>query len=236
MTTRRNDPVRIRRVLTAAVLAVTFLTALCGVGLAATGGQPVTGTTATADTSVPSITALSAGAVQKRLVALRYLPASAVSGRWDCETSQALVAFQAWQGLARDGKMGPRTAAALATAKVPVARLRPPGRQIEVYRALGMTLLVDNGHVVSAIHSSSGKPGYTTPAGTYRVFFKSIRQWSSQYHVWLPYASFFNRGIGFHSYPDVPAYAASHGCIRIPAPYAPMVYSFAKLGTQVVVF
>ena len=56
------------------------------------------------------------------------------------------------------------------------------------------------------------------------------------FQTWLPYASYFNRGIAFHEYPDVPTYPASHGCVRVPAPEAPCVYRFAKLGTAVVVF
>jgi lipoprotein-anchoring transpeptidase ErfK/SrfK len=53
--------------------------------------------------------------------------------------------------------------------------------------------------------------------------------------VWLPYASYFNRGIAFHEYHDVPAVPASHGCVRLPAPEAPTVYAFATVGTRVTV-
>lgn len=233
---RQIRSVRIRRLsLMAALLAVTMPMALAGVGQADTGGQPIVGTvvsgTAAHRTSNPS-----AGAVQRQLVVLRYLPASAVTGRWDYRTSEALIAFQAWRGLQRVGKTAPQTLAALATAKPPTPRLRLAGHEIETYRALGVTLLVDNGRVVRAIHSSSGKLGFTTPAGRYRVYAKSTRHWSTQYDVWLPYASFFNRGIAFHAYPDVPVYPASHGCVRIPAPDAAQVYAFATMGTAVVVY
>jgi peptidoglycan hydrolase-like protein with peptidoglycan-binding domain len=230
----------VRRVWCAALLGVgvvvTCMAVLAGVGNAAeTGGQPIVATTVSG-IALHRTGAPSAGAVQQQLVALRYLPASAVTGRWDYRTSQALIAFQAWQGLVRDGAVGPQTLAALATAKVPVPRVKRSGHEIEVYRALGVTLLVNNGRVVRAIHSSSGKPGFATPAGTYRVYLKAIRHWSTQYHVWLPYASFFNRGIAFHAYPDVPVYPASHGCIRIPSPEAEEVYAFAGIATLVVVF
>ena len=36
-----------------------------------------------------------------------------------------------------------------------------------------------------------------------------------------------------HSFASVPAYPASHGCIRIPAPEASWVYDKAPLGTPV---
>ena len=38
--------------------------------------------------------------VQTRLVALGYLPSSAVTGTYDYRTMQAVLAFQAWSGLA----------------------------------------------------------------------------------------------------------------------------------------
>lgn len=54
--------------------------------------------------------------------------------------------------------------------------------------------------------------------------------------VWLPYASYFNGGIALHAYAVVPAYPASHGCIRIPAPEARFVYQFAAYHTPVTVY
>ena len=56
------------------------------------------------------------------------------------------------------------------------------------------------------------------------------------FSVWLPWASYFVGGIAFHEYPDVPPYPASHGCVRVPAPEAPLVYEFARLNTVVKVF
>jgi lipoprotein-anchoring transpeptidase ErfK/SrfK len=44
---------------------------------------------------------------------------------------------------------------------------------------------------------------------------------------------YFNAGIAFHEYPNVPAYPASHGCIRVPAPDAQKVYAFATNGAVV---
>jgi lipoprotein-anchoring transpeptidase ErfK/SrfK len=174
--------------------------------------------------------------VQERLVALRYLPADAVTGKWDYRTAQALTAFQAWQGLARDGIAGPRARAALKAANPPTPARGARGRSIEVYRAKGVTLLIVASRVIRAIHSSSGKPGYTTPAGNYAIFRKEANSWSLPYSTWLPYASYFNAGIAFHAYPDVPAQPASHGCIRISAAEAPFLYAFAAIGTPVSVY
>jgi lipoprotein-anchoring transpeptidase ErfK/SrfK len=54
--------------------------------------------------------------------------------------------------------------------------------------------------------------------------------------VWLPYASYFNGGIAFHGYDEVPAWPVSHGCVRLSAPEAPFVYEFAAIGTPVLVY
>ena len=175
-------------------------------------------------------------AVQRRLVALRYLPSDAVTGTWDYRTSQAVTAFQAWQGLDRDGAVGPQTLAELETASPPVPAKTGTGRRIEVYRSKGVTLLIDGSSIVQAVHSSSGAPGYETPAGDYSVFRKEENSWSVPYQVWLPWASYFNGGIAFHEYPDVPPQPASHGCVRIPAPEAQGLYAFAAIGTPVSVY
>jgi hypothetical protein len=175
--------------------------------------------------------------VQERLVRLGYLPASAVDGLFGYRTQQAVMAFQSWEGLGRDGIVGPATTAALSTARRPRPRRGAgPRRRIEVYRAKGVALLVRGGRTLRAIHVSTGAGVNATPTGRYKVFRKELRSWSVPFSVWLPYASYFNNGIAFHEYADVPPFPASHGCVRVPAPEAPFVYEFASFGTTVVVF
>jgi lipoprotein-anchoring transpeptidase ErfK/SrfK len=173
--------------------------------------------------------------LQERLADLQYLPRSAVDGLEGYRTQQAVIAFQAWEGLERDGVVGPATTAALAKARAPRPQSSGPSRRIEVYRDKGVALLIAHGRTKRAIHVSSGGPGTSTPAGTFQVFRKELRSWSVPFQVWLPYASYFNAGIAFHEYPDVPVYPASHGCVRVPAPEAPGLYRFAKIDTTVVV-
>lgn len=173
--------------------------------------------------------------LQQRLAELSYLPQSGVDGVLGYQTEQAVMAFQSWEGLDRDGVAGPATKAALATAKRPRTSVKRPKRLIEVRIGKGVVLLVRKGRVVRTIHSSAGSPGNDTPTGRYSVFRKELMSWSVPFSTWLPYASYFNNGIAFHEYPDVPPYPASHGCVRIPAPEAPLVYRFATMGTVVVV-
>ncbi|PTL58730.1 L,D-transpeptidase family protein [Paraconexibacter algicola] len=173
--------------------------------------------------------------IQQRLADLRFLPQDAVDGLNGYRTTQAVMAFQAWHGLQRDGVAGPMTQAKLAKAGVPQPRLGGPPRRIEVFRDKGVILLVSGGRTVRAIHVSTGAGANATPTGRYTVSRKELRSWSVPYRVYLPYASYFNQGIAFHEWSDVPAFPASHGCVRIPSPEAPGVYAFAKTGTAVVV-
>lgn len=199
----------------------------------ATGNKP--GTVVTPSNG--GVTASSAGitAVQRRLITLKYLPSGAATGKNDYRTQQAVMAFQAWHGLQRDGLVGPATRDKLETSSVP-RPTNPNGRRIEIYRQKGVVLLISGGKVVRAIHTSTGKPGFGTPAGSYKIYRKAVRDWSYPFQVWLPYASYFTGGYAFHEYADVPAFPASHGCARIPKPEAPVVYSFATTGTTVNVY
>ena len=174
--------------------------------------------------------------VQTKLAKLGYLPRDAVDGLNGYRTQQAVMAFQSWEGLGRDGVVGPQTSQALAVARRPKPQRGGPSKRIEVYIQKGVTLLVKNGRTKRAIHSSAGAPGTDTPTGRYQVFRKELQSWSVPFSTWLPYASYFNNGIAFHEYPDVPPFPASHGCVRLPAPEAPGVYEFAAIGTTVVVY
>jgi len=173
--------------------------------------------------------------LQQQLADLGYLPQSGVDGVIGYQTQQAVMAFQSWEGLVRDGVAGPRTKAALRTARRPRPSAKRPKRLMEVRIGRGVLMLVRNGRAVRTIHVSAGGPGTGTPTGRYKVFRKELQSWSVPFSTWLPYASYFNNGIAFHEYPDVPPYPASHGCVRVPAPEAPLVYRFARIGTVVVV-
>lgn len=165
-----------------------------------------------------------------------WLDSDAVTGTLDYSTAQAITAFEAWSGLPRDGQLSPESFARILHAARPLARSHEPGRHVEIYRSLGVVLLVRDGVVVRAVHASTGAPGRETPAGSFHVYRKERLSWSIPFMVWMPWASYFTGGIAMHGYPDVPAYPASHGCVRLPAPEAPGVYAFAAQGATVDVF
>jgi photosystem II stability/assembly factor-like uncharacterized protein len=175
--------------------------------------------------------------VQRCLAALGYLPHGAVSGVDDYRTQQALMAFQAWNGLSRDGIDGRKTRAKLENGTPPTPRKESAtGHYAEVFRSLGVLLCVNNGKLVRAVHCSTGRPSLPTPAGRFSIYLKSLDWWSTKYLDWMPFASFFSGGDAIHGFPDVPAYPASHGCVRVSMPEASWVYSFLYYGATVFVY
>jgi hypothetical protein len=170
--------------------------------------------------------------VQLRLAALGYLDRSDATGWDDYLTDQALLAFQGWEDLDRTGTVTGQTQLALFTATRPRPAARRPGRRIEIYRDRGVLLMVEDGEVVRAVHTSTGSFGLT-PTGEFRVYVKSLYSWSVPFRVWMPYAAYFHGGIATHQSPDVPSYPASHGCVRLPEGEAERVYRFVDVGTPV---
>lgn len=172
--------------------------------------------------------------VQLRLAELGYLDPRDVTGSADYLTEQALLAFQGWEDLDRTGTMTGQTQVALFRARAPRPVARRLGRRIEIHRDLGVLLMVEDGEVVRAVHTSTGAGG-VTPVGDFRVYAKVLYSWSVPFQVWMPYAVYFRGGIATHQSPDVPSYPASHGCVRLPEGEAERVYGFVDVGTPVAV-
>ena len=174
-------------------------------------------------------------ALQDPLADLGFLRRSGVDGQAGEQTRFAVVAFQKWARLDRDGVAGPRTRDALARAKRPTPRTKGSGRRVEVLLDRQLALYISGKRVVRALHVSTGAPGFATPTGRYSVFRKERNSWSVPYRVWLPWASYFVGGVAFHESPDVPAGPASHGCVRVPRYDAQWLYDRLPNGTAVTV-
>ena len=179
--------------------------------------------------------ALTTRDIQQRLIDLGFMAASGLTGAVDTQTSTAVLGFQKWANLPRDGVLGDSTIDLLERATRPEPRLRMPGRRIEVQLRRQLALLIEDNRVLRAVHISSGAGG-RTPTGSFHVYRKERYSWSVPFKVWLPWASYFTGGIAFHEYPSVPTYAASHGCVRVNRYDAQMFFGFAEQGTPVNVF
>jgi hypothetical protein len=71
-----------------------------------------------------------------------------------------------------------------------------------------------------------------TPGGSFRIGRKAAGlEVAPLGELWWP--MYFNGGIAIHGSPSVPAYPASHGCIRIPMYSAPTFFGEVSAGTRV---
>jgi peptidoglycan hydrolase-like protein with peptidoglycan-binding domain len=171
--------------------------------------------------------------LRRDLVDLGYLPPRAFGPNYDERVMHAVTALQKWENLPRDGAVGKRTRRAIRRLRTPRPELQLNRRvRAEVLLDRQLLLIIHGDHVIRTLPISSGAGG-GTPPGTYTVYSKAPMSWSKQFEVWLPWASYFNRGIAFHGYPDVPVVAASHGCVRVPMKFAREVYNQLPPGARV---
>ena len=168
--------------------------------------------------------------LERRLAQLRYA-LRGVDTYFSYDTADAVLAFQKVHGLARTGRVTPAFWRRLQAAHVPFARYRGPGHHVEVDKTRQVLFEVANGRVVRAVHVSTGATG-NTPVGRWHVY--------SKVPGFLPsgmfYSSFFVGAFAIHGYPSVPAYPASHGCVRIPMWIAPSVFASRDYGEPVFIY
>ncbi len=171
--------------------------------------------------------------LRRDLVRLGYLPPRAFGPNYDERVVHAVTALQKWENLPRDGTFGRSARRAIRHLHIPRPELHLSRKvRAEVLLDRQLLLVIHGDHVIRVVPISSGAGGLT-PAGTYSVYSKAPSSWSKRFKVWLPWASYFNDGIAFHGYPDVPVTAASHGCVRVPLKFAREVYRLLPVGTRV---
>jgi len=83
---------------------------------------------------------------------------------------------------------------------------------------------------------STGTTGRETPAGVFAVIEKDKDHHSSMYDdAWMPNMQRITwNGIALHGGP-LPGYAASHGCVRMPFPFAEKLFDKTRLGMRVII-
>jgi hypothetical protein len=189
-----------------------------------TGTSPRTGSPASAH---PTLRRGSSGAevrtLQKELNSLGYWTGGSPDGQFGSLTEQAVFALQKSAGLTRSGVVGPRTWAALARHIRPSVRSKK-GHVIEVDLKRQVLKVVDKGRISFILNISTGSgrtyvsQGSTHVARTPAGHFHISRQVDGWRHaplglLWRP--KYFNGGIAIHGYSSVPAFPASHGCVRV---------------------
>jgi peptidoglycan hydrolase-like protein with peptidoglycan-binding domain len=170
--------------------------------------------------------------LQDELAALHY--AVPLTGVFDEGTGRALIAYRKMNGLERVAAAGPRVFALLSR-RAGSFHVRYPGDGRHVEADLSKQVLAEiepDGHVYRIYTISSGKPSTPTVLGRFQVYLKTPGENSEG----MVDSNYFIRGYAIHGYAEVPTYAASHGCLRVPIPDAPAIYAWVRVGTPVDVY
>ena len=125
------------------------------------------------------------------------------------------------------GPLPPATAAAPAS---------PPALRILVSLPQQKAYVFRHGDLVATSPVSTGKKGFETPAGTFRILQKKVHHRSTTYdNAPMPYMQRLTwSGVALHA-GHVPGRPASHGCIRLPRSFAKKLYRMTNFRTTVTI-
>jgi len=90
------------------------------------------------------------------------------------------------------------------------------------------------GALIGVSTASTGRAGYDTPVGRFAILQKKVDHRSNLYDdAPMPFMQRLTwDGIALHA-GEIPGYPASHGCIRLPAPFARHLFAATELGGAV---
>jgi hypothetical protein len=196
---------------------------------------PGASTTTPRTTPTPSLREGSRSAfvtlLERRLRVLHY-HLTGVDRHFDARTADAIMAFRKVQRMPRNHAVSDAVWRALAHPRRIAPRSRADGLHIEIDQRRQVLYTVVDGQVSAIIHTSTGKPSTPTYDGRFTVA-RKIAGYSPHQ---LYYPSYFDGNRAIHGWPDVPSYAASHGCSRVPYWTARWIYGLARIGTRVIVY
>jgi lipoprotein-anchoring transpeptidase ErfK/SrfK len=184
-------------------------------------------------------------AAQRTLTDLRYYVGPA-DGKPGAAMRNAVMAFQKVQGLPADGVVGPATLAALANPTRPALKATAPASRVEVDLTKQVLYVVKGGEIARIMPVSSGngasykqkngvKARSLTPVGWYKIERRIVGVREADLGT-LYDPQYFYRGWAIHGSNSVPAYPASHGCIRVPRPDAKWLLNEISVGMSVYLY
>jgi hypothetical protein len=170
--------------------------------------------------------------LQSELNALHYVVP--LSGVFDEGTGHAVIAYRKIAGLERVPSTNARVFELLGRGAGNFqVRYRRDGRHVEADLTRQVLAEIEpGGHVRSIYTMSSGKPSTPTVIGHFFVYSKTP---GINSHGMVD-SNYFIRGYAVHGYAEVPTFAASHGCLRVPIPDAASIYGWVQTGTPVDVY
>jgi peptidoglycan hydrolase-like protein with peptidoglycan-binding domain len=205
------------------------------------------------DQPIPAIGSKTNGTtkvVQVRLAQLGFW--NSFSGHYDWSTQQAVLAFQKYMGLRRTGSVDAETANWLSIFTERARGESNYGTLVEIDKDRQLLFLVKDGRTVWVFNTSTGSgkaykatnkkdPTKTeegdavTPVGLFRTDRQRPDGWweGDLGKIYRP--KYFVGGIAIHGMTSVPAYPASHGCVRLSLPAMDFLWAqdLVPLGTPV---
>jgi hypothetical protein len=188
---------------------------------------------------------LAAGSADASTVRERIMAKRAANG-WDCSSGDCVLP-SGGRDRASAGRERTNTAsvAPAAAPQAPAPEQIGGAKQIEISLAEQRLRAYEGQRLVLDTAISSGSASYPTPTGSYSIRSKEAMHWSTQYSVWMPHAMRVVGGIFIHELPigaDGQRIGASeigsptsHGCIRVPSGAAQRLFSWAEIGTPVLI-
>ena len=184
-------------------------------------------------------------AVQTQLTALHYY-VGAIDGERGAQLHAAVMAFQKVNGLSADGGVGPKTLAALKKPVTPTLKGTGSGTRVEVDLTKQVLYVVKDGAITRILPVSSGsgekyktKKGNTatalSPVGYYQIQRRIVGERKADLGT-LYDPQYFYKGWAIHGSNSVPAYPASHGCVRVTRTDAKWLLKQIGVGTRVYLY
>ena len=159
--------------------------------------------------------------------------ATPVTGYYDDATARAVLAFRKTNDMSRDGYATGEVYAKLLRGQG-AFKLRYPkaGKHVEFDWSRQVLVLAQKGKPYRTYHTSSGTPATPTVFGTYHFYLKTPGTNAKG----MVDSNYFIRGYAIHGYASVPAYPASHGCLRVPIPNAAQIYNWVDIGDAIYLY
>jgi lipoprotein-anchoring transpeptidase ErfK/SrfK len=173
----------------------------------------------------------SISALQQRLLDLGFWVPD-TNGSYNWETSQAVMAFQKYNGISPTGSADDETVALMNITPYRVLAQAWDKDMIEVDKGKQVLFVVQGGRTIWAFNTSTGSgnryvepsqrdPGEMvsgtaeTPEGVFSVYSEQPNGWWKGELGELYRPKFFKGGSAIHGAPKVPNFPASHGCVRV---------------------
>jgi lipoprotein-anchoring transpeptidase ErfK/SrfK len=146
------------------------------------------------------------------------------------KTSYAVMAFSKVNKLSRTFNASPGMFKALANGKGSFHLKYPhAGKHVEVDISRQVMVLANHGRAQYTFHVSTGAPATPTIRGHYQFYSRDAGYNSEGMY----YSVYWHGGYAIHGYASVPAYPASHGCVRNEIRDAIFAYNWVSIGMSI---